>query len=167
MFTNIMARTAALSMTVYMSSWAGIWGQTEETHLLCRKIGQKLEPLSAQIRQRLLPTEVADMDVAQLARTYYNQGVKGSFQFIRDLPTHSTNLFEWTKATSLKLSSLTKMTTIEVPKDMTKEVFGSIKAPTEGQKYKVKVTGGAKIIRSGIEDDGGHHQIFEIKKQKK
>lgn len=167
MFTNMMARTAALSMAVYVSSRAGIWGQTEESHRLCRKIGQKLEPLSAEIRQRLLPSDVADMGVAQLAKTYYNQGVKGGFQFIRNLPTHSINLIEWTKATSSKLSGKPKLKTIDVPEDMMAEVFGSMRAPPQDQKHEVKVTGGADITGPPIENDGGRHGVLEIKEQEK
>lgn len=170
MLTNMMARTAALSMAVYMSSRAGIWGQTEESHRLCRQIGQKLEPLSAQIRQRLLPSDVAEMGVAQLAKTYYNLGVKGGFQFIRNLPTHSINLIEWTKETSSKLAGKPKLKTKETREDMMAEVFGSMRAPPKDQKYEgttVKVTAGADITGPPIEDDEGRHQIFLIKKQEK
>ncbi|XP_017052123.1 MICOS complex subunit MIC13 homolog QIL1 [Drosophila ficusphila] len=93
MFTTLMARTAALSMTVYLTSRIGVWGKTEESDRLLRQVTTGLHPLTGFLR-RVLPFEQSDLSVGQLAREYYNQGVKGTFYIIRNIPNYSGDLAE-------------------------------------------------------------------------
>ncbi|XP_017002256.2 MICOS complex subunit MIC13 homolog QIL1 [Drosophila takahashii] len=102
MITTLMARTAAVTMTVYMTNRMGVWGKTEETDRLLQQITTGLQPLVG-LLGRVLRFEPSDLSAGELAREYYNQGVKGTFQLIRNLPNYSEDLADGAKVACLEL----------------------------------------------------------------
>ncbi|KAI8035002.1 MICOS complex subunit MIC13 homolog QIL1 [Drosophila gunungcola] len=102
MFTAFMARTAAVSVTVYVSCRAGVWGKTEDSDRLLQQITTVIHPVTKLVR-RVLPFEQTELSVGQLAREYYNEGVKGTFHIIRNIPNYSGDLAKGAKFTCLEL----------------------------------------------------------------
>ncbi|XP_039500867.1 MICOS complex subunit MIC13 homolog QIL1 [Drosophila santomea] len=102
MLTTLMYRTAAVTMTVYMTNRVGVWGKTEETDQLLHQVARGLHPLAGLLR-RVLNFEESDLSVAELSRKYYNEGVKGTFRIIRNIPNYSEDLADGAKVTCLDL----------------------------------------------------------------
>ncbi|XP_037724205.1 MICOS complex subunit MIC13 homolog QIL1 [Drosophila subpulchrella] len=102
MITTLMARTAVVSITVYMTNRMGVWGKTEETDRLLYQITTGLHPFFGLLR-RFLHIEPTDLSVGELAREYYNQGVKETFHIIRNLPNYSEDLADGAKIACLDL----------------------------------------------------------------
>ncbi|EDX17566.1 MICOS complex subunit MIC13 homolog QIL1 [Drosophila simulans] len=102
MFTTLMYRTAAVSMTVYITNRVGVWGKTEETDHLLQQITNGLQPVFGLLR-RTLKLEESDLSVGELSRKYYNEGVKGTFRIIRNIPNYSEDLADGAKVTCLDL----------------------------------------------------------------
>ncbi|EDV46154.1 MICOS complex subunit MIC13 homolog QIL1 [Drosophila erecta] len=102
MLTTLMYRTAAVTMTVYMTNRVGVWGKTEETDRLFHQITGGLHPLVGLLR-RVLNFEESDLGVGELSRRYYNEGVKGTFRIIRNIPNYSEDLADGAKVTCLDL----------------------------------------------------------------
>ncbi|XP_017074534.1 MICOS complex subunit MIC13 homolog QIL1 [Drosophila eugracilis] len=99
MLTTLVVRTVAVSMTIYLTNRVGVWGKTEETD---RLLQQGLNPLTVLLR-RVLPNEQMDMSMGELAREYYNQGIKGTFHIIRNIPNYSEDLADGAKDKCLDL----------------------------------------------------------------
>uniref|UniRef100_A0A6P4DWS6 MICOS complex subunit MIC13 homolog QIL1 n=1 Tax=Drosophila rhopaloa TaxID=1041015 RepID=A0A6P4DWS6_DRORH len=73
MLTALMARTTAVSLTVYATNRAGVWGKTEESDRLLQQITKGLHWTGViGLVKRVLPFEQTDLTVGQLAREYYN-----------------------------------------------------------------------------------------------
>ncbi|XP_016951775.1 MICOS complex subunit MIC13 homolog QIL1 [Drosophila biarmipes] len=102
MITTLMARTAVVSIAVYMTNRVGVWGKTEETDRLLQQITRGLNPLFG-LLGRALHLEPTNLSVGELAREYYNQGVKGTFHVIRNLPNYSEDLADGAKMACLDL----------------------------------------------------------------
>ncbi|XP_043661177.1 MICOS complex subunit MIC13 homolog QIL1 [Drosophila teissieri] len=98
MLTTLMYRTAAVTMTVYMTNRVGVWGKTEETDQLLHQVAKGLHPLAGLLR-RVLHFEESDLSVGELSRKYYNEGVKGTFRIIRNIPNYSEDLADGAKVT--------------------------------------------------------------------
>ncbi|KRK07044.1 uncharacterized protein Dyak_GE29119, isoform B [Drosophila yakuba] len=89
-------------MTVYMTNRVGVWGKTEETDQLLHQVAKGLHPLAGLLR-RVLNFEESDLSVTELSRKYYNEGVKGTFRIIRNIPNYSEDLADGAKVTCLDL----------------------------------------------------------------
>ncbi|EDW29730.1 GL14881 [Drosophila persimilis] len=77
MIKNVVMRAAAVSMTVYLTNYVGVWGTPEDSQRLVKSIGV---PVDAMVKW-LAPTDWQEKNV-------YNDGVKKSFALISQLPEY-------------------------------------------------------------------------------
>lgn len=109
MIASFVARTAAVTMTVYITSRAGVWGQIEDSDRLYRQVTDGLQPLGGLVRGFLhFPEPESEISMGQLAREVYNQGVKDSFHILQNLPDYSSQLAIAAKVAYLDLAEKAK-----------------------------------------------------------
>ncbi|XP_020805794.1 MICOS complex subunit MIC13 homolog QIL1 [Drosophila serrata] len=93
MIASIVARTAAVTITVYMTKRVGVWGQSEESERLYHQVIHGLKPLGGLVRDLLpLPDPEKEMNMGQMARDMYNRGIKDGFYILQNLPKISNQL---------------------------------------------------------------------------
>lgn len=86
MIANVATRAAAVSMTVYLTNYIGVWGPAADSERLLKCMS---EPVGAMIKW-MASTEESSWH----ANDAYNRGVKKIFEFIGHLPEHISDKFE-------------------------------------------------------------------------
>ncbi|KAH8287696.1 hypothetical protein KR054_011731, partial [Drosophila jambulina] len=105
MIASFVARTAAVTFTVYMTQHVGVWGQAEESERLFRQVSHGLKPLTGLVCGLLpIPQLESEMSMGQMAREVYNRGVKDGFSILQNLPDYSDQLATRTKVACLDLA---------------------------------------------------------------
>ncbi|XP_055686705.1 MICOS complex subunit MIC13 homolog QIL1-like [Lutzomyia longipalpis] len=75
----------------------GVWASSARTTQLYNDIGDSLSPHWGEARKKIpleLPLLPSSGEACFVAKYYYNQGIKGTFNFIHRLPCH---IGQWTK----------------------------------------------------------------------
>ncbi|XP_041630925.1 MICOS complex subunit MIC13 homolog QIL1 [Drosophila kikkawai] len=109
MIASFVARTTAVSMTVYITKRFGVWDQAEESERLFRQVRLNLKPLGGLVRDLLhLPEPENELSMGQLAREVYNQGIKDGFNILQNLPDYSEQLASAAKMACLDMAKMAK-----------------------------------------------------------
>ncbi|XP_055702812.1 MICOS complex subunit MIC13 homolog QIL1 [Phlebotomus papatasi] len=69
----------------------GVWGSSVRTTQLYNDIGEGLSPHWTEVKNKIpleLPLLPSTGEACFVAKYYYNQGVKGTFNFLHRLPCH-------------------------------------------------------------------------------
>ncbi|XP_034139787.1 uncharacterized protein LOC117590874 [Drosophila guanche] len=102
MFKSVVDRVAAVSMTVYLTNYFGVWGSAEDSERLLKSMSESVGSM--------IKWMASEDDPNLNAADVYNRGVKKSFLFIIQLPEHIastyTSVTNETKQINLEMSKL-------------------------------------------------------------
>lgn len=74
---------------VYETRELGFWGDSEQSHKLYKRIQNTMEPVCKTVRETVNPPPLPSSgEVGFIANYYYNEGVKGTFRFIKMIPCY-------------------------------------------------------------------------------
>ncbi|XP_059056782.1 MICOS complex subunit MIC13 homolog QIL1 [Achroia grisella] len=100
-------KSAILGSAVYYTVDKGIWKDSSTTTALYEDLEKGVSPYVGELKKQIpyeLPPLPSNDRISYLFKYYWNCGVKTTFQFLVDLPTHTSNAA--TKTYNLISSSL-------------------------------------------------------------
>ncbi|KPJ02896.1 PREDICTED: MICOS complex subunit MIC13 homolog [Papilio xuthus] len=87
-------KSAVLGSAVYYTVDKGVWKDSETTRELYEELEKGMSPYVGEFKKQIpfeLPPLPSNDRVSYLFKYYWNCGVKSTFQFLINLPTHTTN----------------------------------------------------------------------------
>ncbi|GBP35905.1 MICOS complex subunit MIC13 homolog QIL1 [Eumeta japonica] len=87
-------KSAILGSAVYYTVDKGVWKDSQTTSALYEELEKGVSPYAGEFKKKIpyeLPPLPSSDRLSYLFKYYWNCGVKATFRFLADLPTHSTN----------------------------------------------------------------------------
>ncbi|XP_075971431.1 MICOS complex subunit MIC13 homolog QIL1-like [Anticarsia gemmatalis] len=87
-------KSAVLGSAVYYSIDKGVWKDSATTAALYQELEQGVSPYVGELKKQIpyeLPPLPLDDRISYLFKHYWNCGVKSTFRFLVDLPTHTSD----------------------------------------------------------------------------
>ncbi|CAH0407243.1 unnamed protein product [Chilo suppressalis] len=87
-------KSAVLGAAVYYTIDKGVWRDSSVTSAIYDDLEQGASPYVGELKKQIpyeLPPLPSNDRVSYLFKYYWNSGVKATFRFLVDLPTHASN----------------------------------------------------------------------------
>ncbi|XP_045447046.1 MICOS complex subunit MIC13 homolog QIL1 [Melitaea cinxia] len=87
-------KSAILGSAVYYTVDKGVWKDSATTSELYEELEKGVSPYVGEFKKQIpyeLPPLPSNDRLTYLFKYYWNSGVKATFRFLVDLPTHATN----------------------------------------------------------------------------
>ncbi|KAM7360288.1 MICOS complex subunit MIC13 homolog QIL1-like [Cochliomyia hominivorax] len=101
MVVGLLIRSGLLIGAVYYTKKAGVWGSPNETEKIYNNIKNELRPHMQKIEKQIpfdFPALPQTGEICFVAKHYYNEGVKKSFNFIEMLPCYTGQMIKKAKS---------------------------------------------------------------------
>ncbi|XP_011551416.3 MICOS complex subunit MIC13 homolog QIL1 [Plutella xylostella] len=105
-------KSAILGSAVYYTIDRGVWKDSDKTAAIYEELEKGASPYVGELKKQIpyeLPPLPSNDRISYLFQYYWNCGVKSTFRFLVDLPTHTSNAV--TKTYDLISSSLASVET--------------------------------------------------------
>ncbi|XP_032512758.2 MICOS complex subunit MIC13 homolog QIL1-like [Danaus plexippus] len=87
-------KSVILGSAVYYTIDKGVWKDSSTTSKLYEELEEGVSPYVGELKKQIpyeLPPLPSNDRMTYLFKYYWNSGVKATFRFLIDLPTHATN----------------------------------------------------------------------------
>ncbi|XP_026496894.1 MICOS complex subunit MIC13 homolog QIL1 [Vanessa tameamea] len=87
-------KSAILGSAVYYTVDKGVWKDSAKTNELYQELEKGMSPYVGELKKQIpyeLPPLPSNDRLTYLFKYYWNSGVKATFTFLVDLPTHASN----------------------------------------------------------------------------
>ncbi|CAG4918314.1 unnamed protein product [Colias eurytheme] len=87
-------KSAILGSAVYYTVDKGVWKDSSTTAELYKELEEGVSPYVGEVKKQIpyeLPPLPSNDRISYLFKYYWNCGVKTTFRFLVDLPTHTSN----------------------------------------------------------------------------
>ncbi|CAG4991642.1 unnamed protein product [Parnassius apollo] len=87
-------KSAVLGSAVYYTVDKGVWKDSATTQVLYEELEKGMSPYVGELKQKIpveLPPLPSNDRISYLFKYYWNCGVKTTFEFLVELPTHTSN----------------------------------------------------------------------------